>query len=490
MTDIPPNDWEALKRAVGPVDVSARQPESSEDEPPAGEVKAAAKELQEPVETPAATADAPTDPNPPARTRSTRPRPTAPAPRSTPPAVVPVAHRSAGAALAAVVGRSGVDGIPASYDDGKQWLIHGLRRHPRGVLVALVLSWTGTWLAFWGAAFGAVLGILIAVGATSSGHGLGVALGQSVTPLAVVGGFFIGAAGGFLLVLRAIYANHPLQPLIALVTGFVAAALLMLMIATYERLGLRLRGYRRLSRDEVRRVAPLVKDVAEAMNLDGLPRFAIADLAIPNAWAHMRTIVLTTGLLQTLDDAELQAILAHELHHWHSGDSVGSRLVWCAAWPIALTVNIGRYLAGGEYGGDLGKSVPRIQKGIVYLIGWGIAWPGWLMLKYVVVPIAASTKRRYEYEADAAAASLGLAAPLSSALRKMGAFESGRTGWEQAMAATHPPTELRVEVLQQPKPDDAVYQEDELRGPTRAELKRLLTPFVPRRESRSHSPAH
>jgi len=64
---------------------------------------------------------------------------------------------------------------------------------------------------------------------------------------------------------------------------------------------------------------------------------------------------------------------------------------------------------------------------------------------------------------------------------KLSAYETGRTGWEQAMEATHPPAELRIEALQEPKPDDPVYQEDELRGPSRDELKRLLTPFIPRR---------
>ena len=43
------------------------------------------------------------------------------------------------------------------------------------------------------------------------------------------------------------------------------------------------------------------------------------------------------------------------------------------------------------------------------------------------------------------------------------------------MAATHPPTELRLEALEPPKPDDYEYQEDELRAPTGEEVSRLLT---------------
>jgi Zn-dependent protease with chaperone function len=119
------------------------------------------------------------------------------------------------------------------------------------------------------------------------------------------------------------------------------------LVAAFERATLRIRGYRRLSREEVRRVAPLVKGVADALELDGLPRFSMSDAPMPNAWTHMRTIVLTTGLFQMLDDDELTAVLAHELHHWRNGDAVGLRIVWAASLPIALLLDLGSWVAGG-----------------------------------------------------------------------------------------------------------------------------------------------
>ncbi len=96
------------------------------------------------------------------------------------------------------------------------------------------------------------------------------------------------------------------------------------------------------------------------------------------------------------------------------------------------------------------------------------------MIKFLIVPVVSSSQRRYEYGADAAAARIGYAGSLSSALRQMAVWESGRTGWEQAMAATHPPTELRLEALEAPKADDFEYQEDELGPPSKHELRRLL----------------
>ena len=373
-------------------------------------------------------------------------------------------------ALAPITGQSGVDGIPASYDDGRQWLRHGIRRFTRGWLVALFTASAGVWLALWGAAIGAVFGLLLGLGALNGHSLLGITAANSVGPFTILGGLVVGAVGGFLLVLRFIIFNNPLQWIASVVGAAIAAFLIMLVIAAYERLALRLRGYRRLTREEVRRVAPLVKQIADAHELDGLPRFAMWDSVIPGAWSHMRTVVLATGLLTTLDDSEIRAILTHELHHWRTGDAVGLRMVWACAWPIAITVNVGAWIS-------------RRRSALLQLVGWAIAWPALVSIKYVIVPVVAATQRAYEYEADAATHTLGDAQALISALRKLSAFETGRTGWEQAMAATHPPTALRIEALEAPSPDDPIYQEDELRGPSRAEVLRLLTPFWRRRVS-------
>jgi len=378
------------------------------------------------------------------------------------------------------VGPSGLDGVPAAYDDGTAWLRTGARRHPAGVWIALIAGWTGVWISLWGALLGAFVGVLIAVGAITN-HSVSNALfhlgiGQAVTVLGVLAGFVLGAVGGFLAVLRELFVYQRVQVAISLMAGALISAITVVLIAAFERLGLRLRGYRRLSRDEVRRIAPLVKSVADAMELPALPRFAMADMLLPNAWTHMRTIVLTTGLFEALSsDEELEAVLAHELHHWRSGDAVGLRVIWVAALPLALVFDFGMWLAGARP--DMpppettGIGLPR---GLVAIAGWIIAWPAWIITTLVLAPVVSSSQRRYEYEADAAAAAIGLAAPLASALRTIGAFEPGRTGWEKAMTASHPPIALRVEALQEPQPDDADYQEDELRGPTKAEIHRLL----------------
>jgi len=372
-------------------------------------------------------------------------------------------------ALGAVIGPSGVDGIPARYADGRQWLLNGVRRQKTAALAALFFSWTGFWIALWGAVIGACLGALVGLGAIaghSFGHGaFHVTFTGAAGPVTVLTGLALGLFGGFFAVIGLIVYEAPLQWVAGMVMGLVVALGIVIFGAAFERLFLRLRGYRRLTRDEVRRIAPLVKQIAEGMDLDGLPRFAMADQVLPNAWAHMRTIVLTSGLLQTMDDGELRGVIAHELHHWREGHSVGLHLVWSCAWPIAIACNVGLWIAGVQQS----EAIPmanRYRRGaILTFAGWFIAWPAWVIIRYALVPLMAKQQRQNEYEADAAAAQLGYSASLSTALEKMGAFESGRTGWETAMAATHPPVALRVEALQPPRPDDPIYQEDELHGP-------------------------
>ena len=136
-------------------------------------------------------------------------------------------------------------------------------------------------------------------------------------------------------------------------------------------------------------------------------------------------------------------------------DAVGLRIIWVAALPLALIYVLGMWFAGAR------PHVPIPE-------ALGIQLPRWFLA------VVGSSQRRYEYEADVVAKEMGLGAPRSLALRTMGAFETGRTGWEAAMAATHSRFELRVEALPGARADDDKYQEDDLEGLTGAELRRII----------------
>src|SRR5690349_16471990 len=93
-------------------------------------------------------------------------------------------------ALMPVAGKSQIEGIPAEYDDGKQWLRNGFRRQPRAVIIGLLLANTGVWLALWGALIGAFVGLLIGMGLVTktSGSFYSQAASHAVGPFSIVGG--------------------------------------------------------------------------------------------------------------------------------------------------------------------------------------------------------------------------------------------------------------------------------------------------------------
>jgi Zn-dependent protease with chaperone function len=356
--------------------------------------------------------------------------------------------------------------IPQDYPDRVAWFRVGLARQPWATTLALLASYTGVFLALWAAVAGLVLGGLVGAGLIDSNsitRAIAVGTGGSVTIISVVASAVVSAFIAFGVVYVAILVLHgPIQVLITVVGAFLVTVVTVGVISRFEQDLLVLRGYRRPSRDEARQLAPVVQRVGTAMKLSAYPRFCIWDSAVPGAWTHMRHVVITTGLLQALEEDELAAVLAHEMHHWRRGDSVSLRIVWAAALPVAVLYNLGRVMAGRRQQDTPTVQIPNAYRGLMAIVGWAILWPTWVLMKVVIGPATAARGRRYEYEADAAAAQIGLAQPLIEALRQISIFEPARSGWEEVIMASHPPTELRIEALQQPRPDDADFQEGPL----------------------------
>jgi Zn-dependent protease with chaperone function len=329
------------------------------------------------------------------------------------------------------------------------WIEQGAERQSKAAIVAIFAAWAGLPLSLWLAALGLVAGVLAGiVGAEHIGlaHTLHVDEGVGVVG-AFIGGI-AGAVGGLLLILVG-YIHDPAALLGALVSGiFITFMTLAVLVLAEPRL-LPLRGYRVLSRREKERLYPLLQDVGQRMGLAVVPELRISDRDAPAAWCHMRAIVVTEGLLgdydasevgprSNLDRAALSAILAHELHHWSVGDAVGNAAVWSGFWPVVVLYNAAAAL--------------RERAGWLGTVGWILFWPAWVITKLIVVPIMARQSREYEYEADARAASLGddIRLGLRRALTDLRDWEKPRTGWEEALSATHPPVELRLERLEAP----------------------------------------
>lgn len=79
-----------------------------------------------------------------------------------------------------------------------------------------------------------------------------------------------------------------------------------------------------LTREEAPKLYNMLENLCISRGMP-MPKLAIAEVAAPNAFAsgvndRQFTITLTRGLLDTLDDAEVEAVMAHELTHIRNGD--------------------------------------------------------------------------------------------------------------------------------------------------------------------------
>ncbi len=336
---------------------------------------------------------------------------------------------------------------PNRYRVSSEWLRAGVGRQLPAVVGALVAAWTGLPFALWAGVAGIFVGALVgSIGASALGIASVVGLEIGVGVLSAMFGALLGAVGGFALIY--IYlVLHPVQLVGAIVSGAIIGAIVLVILVRAEPVLMRLRGYREPSRREKVRLHPLLMDAGLRMGLSIVPALWISDAQKPGAWAHMRGIVVTRGLLgdydasenapkPDLDDTALTAILAHELHHWDNGDVVGLIAVRACFYPVALVVNAISWV--------------RLRGEWLGIVLWCLFWPFWVSTRFVVVPLMMRRSRQYEYEADARAASLGeeYRLGLRRALDELAVWERPRTGWEDVLAATHPPIEHRLDRLE------------------------------------------
>jgi heat shock protein HtpX len=178
------------------------------------------------------------------------------------------------------------------------------------------------------------------------------------------------------------------------------------------------------------------------------PRVAVAATVGPNALAvglrqRGSTIVLTQGLLDLLDERELEAVIAHEIAHLAHRDAA-----------VMTAVSAPRVL-GEVVVGEAGSSV-----GVL----WLVAWPLGLIPLGIGTALTLTVSRYREFSADRGSAMLtGAPEELMSALVKLAghaadiphedlraanAFCIVSTGAHRFSALSdHPPVEKRLEAL-------------------------------------------
>ena len=190
-----------------------------------------------------------------------------------------------------------------------------------------------------------------------------------------------------------------------------------------------------------------------------MPKVYIMNDPAPNAFATGRdpkhaAVCATTGLLDMMNDSELQGVMAHELAHVKNYDVRLTMIAFSLVVVISLLADI--MIRMTWFGGN-----NRNNNGVFILIG---------ILAAIITPIIAkviqlSISRKREYLADATGA-LTTRYPegLASALEKIGRYGSATQTQHTATAhlffanpmkgnklasmfSTHPPVEERVQRL-------------------------------------------
>ncbi|HEX3571221.1 MAG TPA: zinc metalloprotease HtpX [Acidobacteriaceae bacterium] len=217
-----------------------------------------------------------------------------------------------------------------------------------------------------------------------------------------------------------------------------------------------------VSREQLPRAYEVVERLTAKQGLP-MPKMYVLPTESPNAFATGRnpqhaSVAVTHGILQLLDDEELEGVLAHELGHVKNRDILTSSIAATLAGAITMIARMG-YFASlfGGYGGRDSR-----ERG-----GGGIG----ALLMIIVAPIAATliqlaVSRSREYEADATGAhTTGNPYALARALQKLEDYSkriplqaSPSTahlfiiaplvgGGFGSLFSTHPPTRERIRRL-------------------------------------------
>lgn len=173
-------------------------------------------------------------------------------------------------------------------------------------------------------------------------------------------------------------------------------------------------GAREVSPAEAPELHATVERVAAMADLPK-PKVAIVETNVPNAFATGRSpsnsvVVVTTSLLERLQPAEVEAVIAHELTHIHNRDVAVMTIASFFATVASFLVRSMMY--GGIYG--YGRGRQRGSGGIAVV--WLVSLVVWLLSFLLIRALS----RYREYAADRGSAILtGAPSLLASALVKI-----------------------------------------------------------------------
>jgi heat shock protein HtpX len=217
-----------------------------------------------------------------------------------------------------------------------------------------------------------------------------------------------------------------------------------------------------VSREDLPRVYNIVERLAQKVNLP-MPRIYVIPTDSPNAFATGRnpnhaSVAVTQGILNLLNDEELEGVLAHELGHVRNRDILVSSIAATLAGAITYLASIARW--GMIFGGMRGERDDRDGGGLAAIIMIFLA-----PLAAMLIQLAVSRSREYGAD-DTGAHWTGNPYALASALSKIDAYSRrlplvaspstahlfiiqpflGGMSFGN-LFSTHPPTAKRIERL-------------------------------------------
>jgi heat shock protein HtpX len=180
-----------------------------------------------------------------------------------------------------------------------------------------------------------------------------------------------------------------------------------------DKIALMSSGAQPISKEQAPRLYDVMERLAAKSNLP-MPKMFLIPQAAPNAFATGRnpshaSVAVTQGLMELLDDEELEGVIAHELSHVRNYDILTSSIAATIAGAITWVARMGFWFGGGggnrERGGGL--------TGILMLI----------LAPFAALLLQMGISRQREYQADASGARMvGHPYGLIRALEKLGAY--------------------------------------------------------------------
>src|SRR5271170_1958198 len=125
-----------------------------------------------------------------------------------------------------------------------------------------------------------------------------------------------------------------------------------------DKIALMSSGAQPVTREQLPRLYAVMERLAGKANIP-VPRLYVVPQEAPNAFAtgrnpHHASVAVTQGLLELMNDEELEGVIAHELSHVRNYDILTTSVAATIAGAITYVAHWGMWLGGGE-GEDRGR---------------------------------------------------------------------------------------------------------------------------------------